>query len=124
MCEILLRVQNKVPPTDERFPLFTQAGDVVEVQPGGHQWGRKQVNNPAYRAISLPLVSVEEMSLFLSPRQERPGFLWRRRHSRVELSQLPEDASALTIDDLMNLRRERPERPDPRVLGGDPRVLG
>lgn len=124
MCEILLRVADKVPRDDPRHHLFLGSGDVVVICPDGHSWSEIERTNPEWRILYLPLVTESEASALLSARRPEPGLLGRRRAFGIDVGKLPDDVSGWTWVDLWQAKESRPSEPDLRFLGGDPRVMG
>jgi hypothetical protein len=55
MAEVLIRVVDKVNPTDPaKDQLCFKAGDVIHVAPDGWGWGSEEVTNPDWRIVKLP----------------------------------------------------------------------
>ena len=55
MAELLIRVVDKIHPTDPDKNLATsKKGDVISVCPDGWNWGREELANPEWRIVKMP----------------------------------------------------------------------
>lgn len=55
MAELLVRVVDKVHPTDPDKNLqCTKKGDVIWICPDGWNWGREELANPEWRIMKMP----------------------------------------------------------------------
>lgn len=69
MCELLVRVVDKVPGDDFRSALFTKAGDVIYVAEDQHVWGTEEIKNPEWRIVRMPGVSAASMRDMMEARE-------------------------------------------------------
>jgi hypothetical protein len=103
MCEFLIRVKEK-PDVDPDFasPVavamnavhrsvkLLHAGDVVVVCPDGWGWSHAERNNPEWRIVKVPGMSVEQGNAFMSREMGSgvPGEVLRRRHFSVDVKKI------------------------------------
>ena len=137
MCELLIRVRDKVNPLDPyKDAKLMKRGDVVAVVPDGHVWGLEELRNPDWRILRVPGVSSLQMSSFLAPEvPPSPDFdrgLLRKRRFTLDLSHeliatvadvIGDDkrqrrAAKLTIsaEQLLAMRIEKTALPDKNLL--------
>ena len=137
MCEILLRVRDKVNDADPYLDAqCLKRGDVVVVVENGWPWSEAELTNPDWRILKLPNVSVEFAEAFLAPEVDtdptRPSRMLRRRALRVAVNALPAAVRTWLADEtraqptrtmnvteaqLWNLREGKTPLPDPNVIG-------
>lgn len=75
MAELLVRVVDKTNPDDPmKCATFTKRGDVIVVQPDGWVWGKEELENPHWRILKIPGMSISEARAFLGEEMptERP----------------------------------------------------
>lgn len=94
MCEILLRLTDKVnsnPILDSRL---TKRGDVIAVQEDGWPWGDGEISSGEYVVIKLPNVTVSQASPFVSPELEvdpkNPSPVLQRRGFKLNIASIPQ----------------------------------
>jgi len=139
MAELLIRTADK--PTSGSVYQDVQrlgAGDVVCIVEDGHQWSKKERENPDWQIVVLKGVPVAKLSAVLAP---DPGFgdaeamkvnrVLRRRAFKIDVAALsnvrvrddlaaPDKAEATAI----SLVLPAPAVRDPAILGTDKRVIG
>jgi hypothetical protein len=117
MCELLVRVVDKVNPNCPYADAqCTKRGDVIVVVEDGWQWGREEVNNPTYQIVRVPGVPAEQAASFLSQEiGDSPvkSKMLRKRGFSFDLSRpLPTNYT-----ELMACRVVKKPLADPNVLG-------
>lgn len=66
--ELLIRIKDKINLEDEDLnSMCLKAGDIVTMQPDGHNWGTKEKSNPDWRIISIPNMTNVEALEWLEP---------------------------------------------------------
>lgn len=71
MCELLLRVVDKINRDDPRLDSkCTKRGDVIVAVDDGWSWSPAERTNPDWRIIRLPNVTLSEAQSFLAPEPE------------------------------------------------------
>jgi len=122
MCELLIRVIDKVNNDTRLNYQCTKRGDVIVVVEDGWNWTEKELKNPDWRIIKLPGVPVATLSYLTQAEHEmyndgvekelalkKSTLLKRVRRLNVDLTNLPKaikdyladssrTASSLTID--------------------------
>lgn len=105
MCEILLRVVDKVNYENPyKNAECLKRGDVVVVVEDGHVWGAQELRNPDWRILKVPGVSVSAASAFLGEELDsNPGKPSLTLQSRafgfdLEHKNLPGDFAAWIAD--------------------------
>jgi len=134
MCEMLIRVVDKVNDDPYLDAKCTKRGDVITVQPDGWGWSRAELRNPDWRIIKIPGVTVIEAESFLGAEMDadpaNPSQVLQRRAFRLDVDALPDssgqvgDASRrnplhrvnIDYDDLMALKISKPPLVDPNVF--------
>ena len=54
MSEVLIRVVDKINLDDvDRNSMLLKRGDVVTIQPDGHNWGTQELSNPDWRIVRI-----------------------------------------------------------------------
>lgn len=104
MCEMLVRVVDKVGDNPVLDAKCTKRGDVIAVCPDGWIWGREELKNPDWRIVKVPGVTVSEASGFLAPELSAGPVavdLLRRRAFRLDLD-------GLTPEQLTDEKRKNP----------------
>jgi hypothetical protein len=119
MCELLVRVVDKIGDDPYHDSKCSKRGDVIVVMPDGHQWGRAELLDP-FLVLRLPLVSSAAGESFLGREHDtdptNPSLTLQRRAFRLDLDALPSDPSAMTDADLLALKRRKPALSDPNVF--------
>ncbi len=102
MCELLLRVSDKINTDPVLDSKCTKRGDVIVVMPDGWGWGTEELRNPDWRILQLPNVTVEQAASFLSPEPEdnpqAPSLVRQRRLFKIDLDALPPVWAAWVTD--------------------------
>lgn len=133
MCELLVRVVDKVSADPYLDAALTKRGDVIAVQPDGWVWGLEEQRSPEWRILRVPGVSVAAAASLLTPEPEtdpqNPSRMLQRRMFRLDLDApeltgllasrkgKPAHRADLSIDDLLALRIRKPAIQDPNTLG-------
>jgi hypothetical protein len=60
MCELLVRVIDKIGTTKDDDALLTKRGDVIDLRPDGWNWGTGELLNPDWRILRVPGVPVDQ----------------------------------------------------------------
>lgn len=134
MCEMLVRVVDKINDDPYLDAKCTKRGDVITIQPDGWVWSRAELNNPDWRIIKVPGVSVAQAQEFLEPEADtdpaNPSAVLQRRAHKIDLDALPDpkgqmvDAKRknplhrvnLNRDGLLAFKRTKPKLTDPNVF--------
>jgi hypothetical protein len=137
MCELLIRVRDKVNEDDPYLDAqCLKRGDVVVVVEDGWQWGRQELSNPDWRILQLPNVSVMQAQAFLGQEVNddpaQPSRVLRRRGWAFGLGSLPAALRAWIDDDsrktptrrvnltaaqILAMRQRKQRLTDPNVIG-------
>ena len=140
MAEILLRVRDKVNPTDPyKNCKLTKRGDVIHVAPDGWPWGARELDQPFWRIVKFPGVNPQLLEDLLGPEldtdPQNPSRMLQRRAFKLDLDALtiPADIRAYLDDDTRKqptltitgvkatafraLKTARPKLSDPAVIG-------
>lgn len=105
MCELLLRVTDKVNPDFYMNTKCTKRGDVVVVQPDGWVWGERELTLPFWRILKAPGASMSAGETFLAPEldtdPQNPSRTLQRRAFGFNLAHpsLPAALTAYLVDD-------------------------
>lgn len=103
MCEVLLRVVDKVNEDPYLDAKLLKRGDVVVIVEDGHAWGREELANPDWRIVKLPNVTSSVASAFLGDEKDtdptKPSRVLRRRAFRLDWQTLPAAVLAWLADD-------------------------
>ena len=67
MCELLVRVVDKINSNPYLNVQLTKRGDVIAICPDGWNWGTEELAHEDWRIICLPNVPESEMASFLQP---------------------------------------------------------
>ena len=92
MAEILLRVADKINTNSIYLDAWcTKRGDVIVVQDDGWPWGSKEVNNPDWVVLQLPLVNHLDIDYLIDPERLDPILhpLRQRRGHFIDITLLP-----------------------------------
>lgn len=140
MCELLVRVKDKVSPDPYRDVKLTKRGDVIVVMPDGWAWSSEERTNPDWRIFKWPSESIANASALLSPElpigqwpENAPDPMLQRRGFclDVNFATLPQALKNYLADDsraqaffnvpaqvtIAALKMKRAKRPDPNVIG-------
>ena len=92
MCEVLLRVIDKVNEDPYKDCKLLKKGDVVIICPDGWSWSIEEKTNPDWRILKLPNISKEFAEAFTSPEidtdPQNPSNVLRRRSHFFDLDNL------------------------------------
>lgn len=137
MCEILLRVVDKVGTDPYNDAKLLKAGDVVCVQDDGWPWGREELKNPDWRIVKIPSLAVTTATSFLGPEFDidpaHPSRVLRRRAFSIDLSHgslptpfkswladstraSPTKTIAMNGTQLLSLKKAKTRLTDPNVI--------
>jgi hypothetical protein len=137
MAEILLRVKDKINSSPYLNAQCTKRGDVIVVCPDGWRWGFRELDDPQYRVVCIPQMSVSEAQAFVVGEMEtspQPASMLRHRRAfRLDLEHpsLPESFQTWLADDtrtvavwtldlpletLRALKQRKPPLEDPGVF--------
>lgn len=122
MCELLVRVVDKVNAQDPRKNAqLTKRGDVITVQEDGWPWSAAELAGNPWRVIAVPGVPADVVSAFLQPEPYDPVVdhkLPQRRAFKFDIDAflaLPA-GTKLTRAQALALKITKPPIPDPDVL--------
>lgn len=134
MCEMLVRVVDKVNDDPYLDAQCTKRGDVIAIQPDGWVWGTEELRNPEWRIIKIPGVPVVQAASFLGPEMDldpaNPSRVLQRRAFRLDVDALPDPRGQMGDskrrnplhrvnmghDALMALKVAKPRLVDPNVF--------
>lgn len=95
MCELLVRIKDKVD-TDIYVDVgLPKRGDVITIQEDGWGWSAAELKNPEWQIIKYPGVSVESLMDFITPEVDRNpdvskrSKMLQRRTVKIDLDNLP-----------------------------------
>src|SRR4051812_11399586 len=118
MCELLVMTRDA-----SDHPAALKQGDVVTVQEDGWVWGKEEENEDrGWVILKAPSVSVSEASVFTTPGRADEGQIAPARAFGLEWSKL-EVMEIFTRRSLESAKLRRESVDDPRVIGGNPRVI-
>lgn len=73
MAEVLIRVVDKVHPTDAVLDRqLTKFGDVIHVAPDGWPWGSEELINPEWRIVKIPTLDPALVLDMMEPEYTAP----------------------------------------------------
>lgn len=145
MCELLVRVSDKVNEDFYRNCQCTKRGDIISLCPDGWNWSTSEKTVPFWRIVKLPNVTVAQATPYLRPEIAtdplNPSKTLQKRAFKLDLSNatLPAafitfiqdntraqpsytfNASAATIASIVVLKSPIT---DPAILGGSHAVVG
>lgn len=105
MAELLIRVVDKIHDDFYRNTKMTKRGDVIAAKPDGWPWGKDELNDPRWRIVCLPGISLAQAESFLAEEPEKdpanPSRTLQRRAFKFNLdwAELPADIKAWIADD-------------------------
>lgn len=138
MCEVLLRVVDKVSDDPYRDAKLTKRGDVITVQPDGWNWGAQELADPNWRILKLPNVPQATAEGFLGPEVDtdpaNPSLVLQRRAFRFNVDSTAIPAGVLawlndatraeptrtinfTAAQFVAFKQAKARRQDPAVIG-------
>lgn len=131
--ELLVRIRNKTSPDVYQNCRLTKRGDVIAVRPDGHPWGKRELSNPDWRIIRVPISLAEAGALIdKEPGNPRTNRMLQRRsfYLNVDWSELPAGVKSWILDDtrqepirqftaaaIRSIVAQRTALTDPNVLG-------
>lgn len=132
MCELLVRVVDKVNDDPYLDAQCLKRGDVVVVCEDGWPWSAEEQKNPHWRIVRMPGIPAEKALAFLGPElpesPEDQSRVLRRRAFKFDVDALPEKFVAddkrdehavdlaVTERDLSALKLAKARAVDPNVL--------
>ena len=90
MCEILLRVVDKVN-LDNIYldAMCTKFGDVIAVMENGGSWGSEDKTNPDWKIISIPDMPVSEALIYMEGDNSDIVVVPRKRNKGMSIDKIP-----------------------------------
>ena len=90
MCEVLLRVRDKINSVDVYADVqCLKRGDIVSIVPDGWNWGSAELTNDDWRIVKLPNIALSLAEAFLAPElpvdPQNPGKMLRRRGFKFDI---------------------------------------
>lgn len=137
MCELLVRVVDKVSNDPYLDAKLTKRGDVVCVQPDGWVWGKEEQLNPDWRIFRVPGVKRIDALGFEAPELDtdpaQPSRTLQKRAFYLDIDDpvladafagwlddarrsVPMRRFDLTIEQLLQLKKAKPPIDDPNVF--------
>lgn len=130
MAEFLVRIQDKISSDPYLDSKCLKRGDVVAIQPDGWAWGLAEINNPEWRILKFPLISIKNTSPFMAPEfntdPANPSYVLRKRAFAIDLdnpifNQLLQDNKAdnifwLSEQEVFALKISKDPLEDPNIL--------
>lgn len=148
MCELLVRVVDKVNSDFYLNCQCTKRGDVIVVQEDGWKWGKEELSNPDWRIISMPGIPVSQVLGLLAPElpidPKNPSRTLQRRAFKFDIDALEKGvkinaaaktdlkdaarakgvtALALVASDVSALTVAKPQIADQSVIGKHPATV-
>lgn len=119
MAELLIRTIDKTADNVDQDRLLSKRGDVIVVEPDGHNWGAQELTSDFWMIIKVPGVEVEMFNDLLIPQISITGIQVRRRSRGINLddpilssiignNKIVELASQDQINALYNARFDKP----------------
>lgn len=120
MCELLIRVADKMNDDPFKDAKCTKRGDVIHVAPDGWPWGNEEKTLPFYRIVRLPGVPLEEAQALLGPELDddprNPSRVLQRRAFRLDLDH-PDFKDGMNVATFRRLKLKKLKLKDPAVIG-------
>lgn len=137
MCELLIRIRDKVNADPYLDAKCTKRGDVIVVLEDGWGWAQGELTNPDWRILRVPAVTVGQAAAFVTPEVDtdpaHPSRVLQRRGFRINLEGIaingawtawiaddtraaPARTLSATLAQLTALRVKKPALIDPNVL--------
>lgn len=86
MCELLLRVVDKINPNDAILDQqCSKAGDVIVLKDNGWPWSVIEQTNPDWRIVKFPEIDVSVFEDMLRPDVDGNGSLIRRKAKKLDI---------------------------------------
>lgn len=114
MCELLVRIVDKISDDPYNNAKLTKSGDVIVICDDGHEWGRAE-GPPMYRVIRVPGVEAATLGNFTG-RGVPEGPDDAMSYARVwglDVSALPD---VVTLEQVQRAKVRRIKPVDPNVL--------
>lgn len=114
MCELLVRIVDKISDDPYNNAKLTKSGDVIVICDDGHEWGRAE-GPPTYRVIRVPGVEAATLGNFTG-RGVPEGPDDAMSYARVwglDVSALPD---VVTLEQVQRAKVRRIKPVDPNVL--------
>ena len=146
MAELLIFAQDQIGADVYKDTKRYKRGDVVVVCEDGWNWGIEEMNNPLFRIIAIPGMSVSEASQFLAPEldtdPQNPSKMLKRRAFKLDVDALGKDVTDWFNDekraqpiakaadvgiakaDLLAVKVEKAKTIDPALIGDVEAVIG
>lgn len=123
MAQIVVQLVDKTHPDPEMDARQYKRGDVICALPDDHVFSEYERNNPAWRIISVPDMSLSEAQALCAnePGDPKVNRMLQRRVFRLDPGTLGAAAAAATI---RTARVQKVALADPRVIGDDDKVIG
>jgi hypothetical protein len=115
MCELLVRVVDKINDDPYLDAQCSKRGDVIVVVEDGHAWGREEIANPDWTIIKVPGVAAKDATGFVARElnySEQPNYMLQKRAFAFDLTQRPTD-----LQSLLAAKVRKPALDDPNILG-------
>lgn len=131
MAEFLVRIQDKSNLADAYLDAkCLKRGDIVTIQPDGWSWGLAEINNPEWRILKFPMISIKDSQPFMAPEFDtdpaNPSYVLRRRGFAINIDNpifknLLEDNKAdnifwLSREEVLSLKVGKDPFNDPNIL--------
>jgi hypothetical protein len=136
MAEFLIQVVDKTNADPYLDVKNIKRGDVIALVEDGFVWGKNELDNPSWRILQAPNISVSAASTYLSPEvdvdPQHPSRMLQRRGFKLDLFLLPAQWAAWVADDtraqptklfsgtgaqILALKVKKPVVADPNILG-------
>lgn len=132
MCELLVRVVDKVNTDPYLNVKLTKRGDVIAICPDNWGWGSEELSNTDWRIISLPNVTETQAASFLAAELDtdplNPSKMLQRRGFKLDLDHPNISAEVsgkrikqkhtlnLNFGQLNSMKKAKPAIQDPNIL--------
>lgn len=116
MCELLVRVVDKVNDDPYLDAQCTKRGDVIVIVEDDHEWGRAEIANPDWVIVRVPGVAADLAAGFVAAEVNddpaNPSRMLQARAFRFDLQATPTD-----LESLLAAKIRKPKLLDPNVIG-------
>lgn len=126
MCEMLVRVVDKVNTDPYLNAQCTKRGDVIAIQPDGWAWSHLELSSSQWRIIKVPGITVLEASAFLAPEvnidPQNPSRVLQRRAFKLDVDALgamgqgSTHTRAMNVAQLLSKKLTKAPLADPNVF--------
>ena len=103
MCQVVIRVADKINPDKALNQQLLKRGDIVELVGDDHVWSAKELTNPDWRIVVLPALTESDVLPFMAPEfptgPETDVRILRRRAFSFDIEALPAQWAAWFADD-------------------------